>query len=246
MYLTSYSSVDVNFKTTLNITSPQKFTPNPNPCNPPTQTLTNFTFSILRPRIISFHSMLQLNTQVNRAWCFHRHARLLISFLAWQSVTDRYRVRVSTRLSLSLSLFLLPSIFVHDTTAFDNFTMAAERSTARSVDADRARIFCDFPRAVLRPLVVGRARPTEVRETRIQFDSRTPALVARGASRDHSSLEMGSSVALRACSNFWSLDSEHFQWYWRVFWVFSEMRVNSRNFQVYSLLLFFFRFTKIL
>ena len=104
MYLTSYSSVDVNFKTTLNITSPQKFTPNPNPCNPPTQTLTNFTFSILRPRIISFHSMLQLNTQVNRAWCFHRHARLLISFLAWQSVTDRYRVRVSTRLSLSLSL----------------------------------------------------------------------------------------------------------------------------------------------
>lgn len=43
----------------------------------------------------------------------------------------------------------------------------------------------DFLRFSAQPLpLVGRARPAEVRETRIQFDSRTPLFVARGASHE--------------------------------------------------------------
>lgn len=43
----------------------------------------------------------------------------------------------------------------------------------------------DFLRFSAQPSsLVGRARPAEVRETRIQFDSRTPLFVARGASHE--------------------------------------------------------------
>lgn len=199
-------------------TSPQKFTPNPNPSNPPTSQyyVPELWASIPSTRHAGESSVVFPSTHHGLAYLYHflPGRALQIDIEATASRYRAFHAPIHAPLSFSSPLSLS--------------TIRRRTITSRWPRKDRrpdpsTRIGHGFSVIFLCPFVVGRARPAEVRETRIQFDSRTPALVARGASRDHSSLEMGSSAALQANSNFWSLDSEHFQRYWQVFWVFSEM-----------------------